>query len=505
MTVLTTKNRNDYTGNGVQTTYAYEFKIWTKTQLKVYVADVLKTVDVHYTVTPEEAQMPAESGGNVVFGALYIPANGQSIVLQRLMSYTQELDLQEGGVVSAETLEIALDKTEMQIQQLKNDLDAMIMDEFIPPLAITAGGTGGLTAAEALQNLATDGGLAVSKLIATDANKFFQSITLGTGLSLSGDDLSVGAGSDTQIQFNDGGSALGADSLFVWDKTNHRLGIGLTPSYTLDVKNGLFRQLWDANQNWSIDGAPWWGSYWTTHKAANVLKVENAEVLAVDGTSIDFRSALTIIAKDSDTTNYETYDNKYHAVHGLFVHMVGGASDTNCYKNLIGIHSLARGKNPWSQNNVSSYFGEAIQYSAGVCDNELWVHNLGVQSVSIAGLQVIINADVADVDSTHKAWGLMVKNIGKKINAAFFAETSTAEGEAGTYLIGLDMQYATIATGGMAIKMPASTSSSEGTVIEYAPTDYTSYDRANNRFCFIIGGSYAGYIAADGWHNGAPA
>ena len=35
----------------------------------------------------------------------------------------------------------------------------------------------------------------------------------------------VVAGSDTQIQFNDGG-AMGGDASLVWDKTNNRLGIG---------------------------------------------------------------------------------------------------------------------------------------------------------------------------------------------------------------------------------------------------------------------------------------
>jgi len=33
-------------------------------------------------------------------------------------------------------------------------------------------------------------------------------------------------GSDKQVQFNNGGTALGADADLVWDKTNHRLGIG---------------------------------------------------------------------------------------------------------------------------------------------------------------------------------------------------------------------------------------------------------------------------------------
>jgi len=45
-------------------------------------------------------------------------------------------------------------------------------------------------------------------------------------------------GSDTQVQFNDGGD-FGGDSSLVWDKTNNCLGIGTTPDGTVnvDIKN----------------------------------------------------------------------------------------------------------------------------------------------------------------------------------------------------------------------------------------------------------------------------
>lgn len=42
-------------------------------------------------------------------------------------------------------------------------------------------------------------------------------------------------GSDTQVQFNDGG-AFGGDSVFIWDKTNNRLGVNnSSPSVALEV------------------------------------------------------------------------------------------------------------------------------------------------------------------------------------------------------------------------------------------------------------------------------
>jgi len=46
------------------------------------------------------------------------------------------------------------------------------------------------------------------------------------------------AGSNTQIQFNNAG-AFGASSDFVWDNTNSRLGIGVTPTQALSVNGNI--------------------------------------------------------------------------------------------------------------------------------------------------------------------------------------------------------------------------------------------------------------------------
>lgn len=65
---------------------------------------------------------------------------------------------------------------------------------------------------------------------ATEGAAVWKQQALGTGLP---------AGSDGQVQFNDSG-AFGADSNFIWDDVNKRLGIGVTPTETFHTTSGKF-------------------------------------------------------------------------------------------------------------------------------------------------------------------------------------------------------------------------------------------------------------------------
>lgn len=84
-------------------------------------------------------------------------------------------------------------------------------------------------------SLLGSGDVAVQETLVSGTN-----IKTINGSSLLGSgDVSVSAspaGSDTQIQFNDSG-AFGADSLFNWDNTNKRLGVGeTTPTARVHIK-----------------------------------------------------------------------------------------------------------------------------------------------------------------------------------------------------------------------------------------------------------------------------
>ncbi|HBC9220829.1 TPA: hypothetical protein KE812_001274 [Enterobacter cloacae] len=116
MTVSTVVDHNDYTGNGVTTSFPYTFRIFKKTDLTVSVVDLDENItvlvlDTDYTVT----NAGGYNGGNVV---LTTPlADGWQISIARELEPTQETDLRNQGKFFAEVHEDAFDKLTMLIQQ----------------------------------------------------------------------------------------------------------------------------------------------------------------------------------------------------------------------------------------------------------------------------------------------------------------------------------------------------------------------------------------------------
>ncbi len=116
MTVSTVVDHNDYTGNGVTTSFPYTFRIFKKTDLAVSVIDLSENItvlvlDTDYTVT----NAGGYNGGNVVLTSPL--ANGWQISIARELEPTQETDLRNQGKFFAEVHEDAFDKLTMLIQQ----------------------------------------------------------------------------------------------------------------------------------------------------------------------------------------------------------------------------------------------------------------------------------------------------------------------------------------------------------------------------------------------------
>ncbi|EPD7603447.1 hypothetical protein ACSD1E_002492 [Escherichia coli] len=119
MTVSTEVDHNEYTGNGVTTTFPYTFRIFQKSDLVVQVVDLNENItelilDTDYIVTGAGGY----NGGNVILSKAL--ANGYQISISRELPVTQETDLRNQGKFFAEVHEDAFDKLTMLIQQVRS-------------------------------------------------------------------------------------------------------------------------------------------------------------------------------------------------------------------------------------------------------------------------------------------------------------------------------------------------------------------------------------------------
>jgi len=124
MTLSTTTVSQSYSGNGSTTAFTFTFPINSTSELKVIErsatgAETVKsegTGSANYSIVDNGA-----SGGTVTM--VTAPASGTTLVLIRDTSLTQESDYVENDPFAAETHEDALDKLQMQIQEVQEEVD----------------------------------------------------------------------------------------------------------------------------------------------------------------------------------------------------------------------------------------------------------------------------------------------------------------------------------------------------------------------------------------------
>ncbi len=119
MTVSSTIKRNDYTGNGSNTIFPYQFKVFASTELEVYLDGVLQASG--YTVSG----VGNDAGGNVTFTTA--PASGVKVTLLRKLPLTQPTDLPTQGPLSTTSVENQLDRLVMLTQQLQEQFDRALL------------------------------------------------------------------------------------------------------------------------------------------------------------------------------------------------------------------------------------------------------------------------------------------------------------------------------------------------------------------------------------------
>jgi hypothetical protein len=136
MTITSNILRRDYTANGVNTTYAFDFPIFyesnttPKFSLEVIVADTtgaesikIETTDYTITYNTTDYVNGVINQGNVVFGTA--PLNNYKVSLLRKVNFTQNNDITTSGsdALPGTALEGSLDKLTLMLLEQKENLN----------------------------------------------------------------------------------------------------------------------------------------------------------------------------------------------------------------------------------------------------------------------------------------------------------------------------------------------------------------------------------------------
>jgi hypothetical protein len=119
----TTRRAGPFEGNDATTTFPFTFKVFATDELVVYLTsttgvETVLTLDSDYSVTLNGDQT-ADPGGDITYPLSGDPlATGELLTAIGGLPYDQTLDIPDGGNFDPLAMENALDRIEMQIQQL---------------------------------------------------------------------------------------------------------------------------------------------------------------------------------------------------------------------------------------------------------------------------------------------------------------------------------------------------------------------------------------------------
>lgn len=131
MSVTSTTNLIAANGNGSQTAFNFSFKIFAQTELLVYKATAagvytLQTLTTDYTVSFDTA---AETG-TVTY--VVAPVSGGKSVIIRNTARTQASTLQREGPMPEKTIENALDKVTLAVQDIQERISRAALQPIVP-------------------------------------------------------------------------------------------------------------------------------------------------------------------------------------------------------------------------------------------------------------------------------------------------------------------------------------------------------------------------------------
>jgi len=132
MTVTTTDRKDKYEGDGAQDTFQYTFKIASASDMQVTHTDASDVDTLWVYQTQYEVTGAGElTGGNVVVGGGYIPAEDEYLTLARVTAIVQPSNYVENSDFAAETLETDFDRAIMILQELAEKLDRVLLISII--------------------------------------------------------------------------------------------------------------------------------------------------------------------------------------------------------------------------------------------------------------------------------------------------------------------------------------------------------------------------------------
>lgn len=128
MTVETSGNQVDYTSDGANEDFVFNFKTYDPDSIQVYEDDVLTVATVIVTLNLDQDTTP---GGSV--NVVPAPAGGVVVSVLRIVPLTQLTDYITGGPFPADAHEQALDKLTFIVQQMQNVLGGGLGGGGAPP------------------------------------------------------------------------------------------------------------------------------------------------------------------------------------------------------------------------------------------------------------------------------------------------------------------------------------------------------------------------------------
>ena len=126
MTVSTTSIKNSYSGNGSTTAFAYTFKAFASSEIKVFIRTDSTGAEAQRSEGSGSTNYSVSGVGNAGGGTVTFvtaPASGETVVIRRQTAQTQGTDYVENDPFPAEDHETALDKLTHIVQEVQEEVD----------------------------------------------------------------------------------------------------------------------------------------------------------------------------------------------------------------------------------------------------------------------------------------------------------------------------------------------------------------------------------------------